>query len=216
MALVLDSEDIPDTTHITTRSVAAILDRVLNGRGRQAVLIGPGLGRESESIEAVCDLIEKLVEANIPLVIDADAIRALPSHEWPAGMVGVVTPHQEEMAHWLGASDPVEILNIRARRDGIERVVNESCVIVRTGAEDELGLREEDIASRRAVCTDVGGGTGDLLSGCMWIDCPGHEPVAASRLGCALLRTLRPHLNTVWIVSNGCSKSHGSNLGHMD
>ena len=63
----------------------------------------------------------------------------------------MVTPHQEEMAHWLGASDPVEILNIRARRDGIERVVeDESCVIVRTGAEDELWAPEEGIASRRA------------------------------------------------------------------
>ena len=125
---------------------------MLNGRGCQAVLIGPGLGRESESIEAVCDLIERLVEANVPLVIDADAIRALPSHEWPAGMVGVVTPHQEEMAHWLGASDPVEILNIRASRDGIERVVeDESCVIVRTGAEDELWAPGEDTALQQVV-----------------------------------------------------------------
>ena len=190
--LSLIPEDLPDTTHITTRSVAAILDRVLNGRGCQAVLIGPGLGRESESIEAVCDLIERLVEANVPLVIDADAIRALPSHEWPAGMVGVVTPHREEMAHWLGASDPVEILKIRARRDGIARVVeDESCVIVRTGAEDELW------APGGRHCFATGGharmsvgGTGDLLSGCIaGLIAQGMSPWAAARLGCALLRT---------------------------
>ena len=190
--LSLIPEEIPDTTHITTRSVAAILNRVLNGRGCQAVLIGPGLGRESESIEATFDLIEKLVEANIPLVIDADAIRALPSHEWPPGMLGVVTPHREEMAHWLGASDPVEILKIRARRDGISRVVeDESCVIVRTGAEDELW------APGGRHCFAMGGharmsvgGTGDLLSGCIaGLMAQGMSPWAASRLGCALLRT---------------------------
>ena len=190
--LSLIPEEIPDTTHITPLSVAAILNRVLNGRGCQAVLIGPGLGREGESIEAVRELIERLIESNVPMVIDADAIRALPSHEWPAGMVGVVTPHSQEMAHWLGASDPVEILNIRARRDGISRVVeDESCVIVRTGAEDELW------APGNRHCYATGGharmsvgGTGDLLSGCIaGLIAQGMSPWSATRLGCALLRT---------------------------
>ena len=190
--LSLIPEPIGDTSHLTTLSVRAILDRVLNGRGCQAVLIGPGLGREDSSIDAVCEIIEKLVEANIPLVIDADAIRALPSHAWPNGMVGVVTPHATEMAHWLGASDPAEILQIRARRDGIDRVVeDESCVIVRTGAEDELW------APGGRHCFAIGGharmsvgGTGDLLSGCIaGLIAQGMSPWAASRLGCALLRS---------------------------
>ena len=190
--LSLIPEPIGDTSHLTTLSVRAILDRVLNGRGCQAVLIGPGLGREDSSIDAVCEIIEKLVEANIPLVIDADAIRALPSHAWPNGMVGVVTPHATEMAHWLGASDPAEILQIRARRDGIDRVVeDESCVIVRTGAEDELW------APGGRHCFATGGharmsvgGTGDLLSGCIaGLIAQGMSPWAASRLGCALLRS---------------------------
>ena len=190
--LSLIPESIGDTSHLTTLSVRAILDRVLNGRGCQAVLIGPGLGREDSSIDAVCEIIEKLVAANIPLVIDADAIRALPSHAWPNGMVGVVTPHATEMAHWLGASDPAEILQIRARRDGIDRVVeDESCVIVRTGAEDELW------APGGRHCFATGGharmsvgGTGDLLSGCIaGLIAQGMSPWAASRLGCALLRS---------------------------
>ena len=190
--LSLIPEPIGDTSHLTTLSVRAILDRVLNGRGCQAVLIGPGLGREDSSIDAVCEIIEKLVEANIPLIIDADAIRALPSHAWPNGMVGVVTPHATEMAHWLGASDPAEILQIRARRDGIDRVVeDESCVIVRTGAEDELW------APGGRHCFATGGharmsvgGTGDLLSGCIaGLIAQGMSPWAASRLGCALLRS---------------------------
>ena len=190
--LSLIPEPISDSSHLTSLSVGAILDRVLTGRGCQAVLIGPGLGREDASIDAVCEIIEKLVESNIPLIIDADAIRALPSHAWPAGMVGVVTPHAAEMAHWLGASDPAEILQIRARRDGIARVVeDESCVIVRTGAEDELW------APGGRHCFATGGharmsvgGTGDLLSGCIaGLIAQGMSPWAASRLGCALLRS---------------------------
>ena len=190
--LSLIPEPIPDSSHLTSLSVGPILDRVLTGRGCQAVLIGPGLGREDASIDAVCEIIEKLVESNIPLVIDADAIRALPSHAWPTGMVGVVTPHATEMAHWLGASDPAEILQIRARRDGIARVVeDESCVIVRTGAEDELW------APGGRHCFATGGharmsvgGTGDLLSGCIaGLIAQGMSPWSASRLGCALLRS---------------------------
>ena len=182
---------IPDTSHLTSESVEKILDRALIGRGCQAVLIGPGLGRKAATIDAARTLIERLSTEDIPLVIDADAIRALPAHEWPAGMTGVITPHAGEMAQWLGGSDPTEILDIRARRDAVASVVeDESCVIVRTGPEDTLWAP----GGRHAFATGgharmAVGGTGDLLSGCIaGLIAQGMSPWAAARLGCALLR----------------------------
>ncbi|MEE3083653.1 MAG: NAD(P)H-hydrate dehydratase [Candidatus Thermoplasmatota archaeon] len=190
--LSLIPEDLPDDEILTPSSVDIILNRALSGRGCQAVLIGPGLGRKAETMEAVREIISALIAQNIPLVIDADAIRALPSHEWPSGLLGVVTPHAKEMEHWLGASDPAEILRIRAKRDGIDLVVeDESCVIVRTGPEDELWApgRRHCFASGGNARMSVGG-TGDLLSGCIaGLIAQGMSPWSAARLGCALLRS---------------------------
>ena len=189
--LSLIPEPIPDKTHLTEKSIEKILNRVTTGRGCQAVLIGPGIGNDDQSIDAIRILMKQLVEAKVPMVIDADAIRSLPSHAWLDGMVGVVTPHGTEMAHWLGASDPAEILQIRARRNQIESVVqDESCVIVRTGPEDELW------APGGRHCFATGGhprmsvgGTGDVLSGCIaGLMAQGMSPWSAARLGCALLR----------------------------
>ena len=190
--LSLIPEQIPDASNLTSNSVAIILNRALAGRGCQAVLIGPGLGRDPATLDAVRTLIPLLSEQQIPLVIDADAIHALPTHEWPAGMVGVVTPHSGEMARWLGASDPAEILSIRARRDGIAQVVeDESCVILRTGPEDELwGPGGRHCFARGGHARMAVGGTGDLLSGCIaGLIAQGMSPWSASRLGCALLRS---------------------------
>jgi len=190
--LSLIPENLSDADILTPKSVDTILSRALSGRGCQAALIGPGLGRKGPTMEAVREIISTLIEHNIPMVIDADAIRALPSHEWPSGMLGVVTPHTKEMEHWLGASDPVEVLSIRAKRDGIDQVVeDESCVIVRTGSEDQLWApgRRHCYASGGHARMSVGG-TGDLLSGCIaGLLAQGMSPWAAARLGCALMRS---------------------------
>lgn len=189
MSLIADA--LPDTDHLTPASTERLLDRALVGRGCQAVLIGPGLGREAATMDAVRDLVAQLTAEGIPLVIDADAIRALPGHEWPHGMTGVVTPHTREMAHWLGGADPEAVLEIRARRDGVSQVVeDESCAIVRTGPEDSLWAP----GGRRCFASGghprmAVGGTGDLLSGCIaGLLAQGMSPWAAARLGCALLR----------------------------
>ena len=189
--LSLIPEELPHTEILTSLSIGQILERAFSGRGCQAVLIGPGLGHAGATVDAVREIIARLTEENIPMVIDADAIRALPGHEWPSGMLGVVTPHAREMEHWIGVSDPAEILSIRARRDGIDRVVeDESCVIVRTGPEDELwGPGDRHCFATGGHARMSVGGTGDLLSGCIaGLLAQGMSPWAAARLGCALLR----------------------------
>jgi len=184
-------EPIPDTAELTVASHEALTGRMLSGRGAQAVLIGPGLGKSDATLTATRRLIDACIEADIPVVLDADAIAALPSRKWPQGLRGVVTPHASEMASWLGDVDPVTILGMRAGRESIEDDrEDESICIVCTGPVDDLwapgGRRAQAHGGHPRMAT---GGTGDLLAGAIaGLLAAGMQPWPAARLGCALLR----------------------------
>ncbi len=62
-----------------------------------AIVLGPGLGVEAETKEAVYKLFTLIKEANKPLVIDADALKVLAEHPNAlAGSLTVATPHRGE------------------------------------------------------------------------------------------------------------------------
>ena len=66
-------ESIPDEVSLTIDSVEHLLGRILSGRGVQAMVIGPGLGRGEGVAKAVERVIEVAVEESVPVDIDADA-----------------------------------------------------------------------------------------------------------------------------------------------
>ncbi|MFH1448821.1 MAG: NAD(P)H-hydrate dehydratase [bacterium] len=67
----------------------------------QSIALGPGIGREKETIKLIHNLVESI---NIPMVIDADAIFALaekPEILKKAKAPVIITPHSGELAHFL-------------------------------------------------------------------------------------------------------------------
>lgn len=79
-----------------------------NCAGKQAILIGPGLGIAPETEELVLDLYENIP---LPMVVDADALTVLSRHpEKIAGAAGsrILTPHPGEMAR-LASTSATEI-----------------------------------------------------------------------------------------------------------
>ncbi|MAK26368.1 MAG: NAD(P)H-hydrate dehydratase [Euryarchaeota archaeon] len=177
-------ESIPDEVTLTMSSVEHLIGRVLSGRGVQAIVIGPGLGKGEETIRAVQRLLYIAAEGDVPVVIDADAISALPKGAWPRKLRGIATPHAKEAEAWIGQ----EIASIRPYLD-VENDVEGRVVIV-TGSVDRL------IGPFGRGCLATGGhprmatgGTGDLLAGlCGGLLAQGMEPWPAARLACALLR----------------------------
>lgn len=129
-----------------------------------AVLIGPGLGRQQETAEMVCEWIEKLER---PLVVDADGLIALSKNigilnrlEGPA----ILTPHPGEMAQLTGLT----VAQIQADRLGVVRkmAAEWGCIIVLKGAGTVIGLPDGELfvnaSGNPAMAT---GGTGDVLAG---------------------------------------------------
>ena len=173
-------EVLPDEDMLTDASLAHISE-AFGSRGAQALVIGPGLGRDDTTLSAVLEVLRMSSNNDIPVVIDADAISALPSGSWPVGLSGVATPHAKEAERWLETTSPA---------DALSDCSGEAATIVVTGPEDVLTgpegrtCRASGGHSRMAV-----GGTGDLLAGTIGgLLAQGMEAWPAARLGCALLR----------------------------
>jgi NAD(P)H-hydrate epimerase len=137
--------------------------------GRDAVVLGPGLGQDPETRAFVRGFIQR---CSLPLVIDADGLNALAGHAQEPAAVRlmqrehptVATPHPGEMARLAGGTSS----GIQKRRLEAARAL-----AVETGAVVVLKGQRSIIAERsgRAAVNPSGNpglataGTGDVLSG---------------------------------------------------
>jgi len=189
----LISERLSDEDRLEERGASEIM-RLLEEKKFDAVVIGPGLGREKETAEEVENFLTYFSESGIPTVVDADAIYSLPPGKWPKGLVGVATPHARELRMWLWDDSPASALLSTEEVDettGSPKGVDaESRVIVRTGPIDELhGLEGRFCSATGGHPRMATGGTGDLLAGSIGgLLAQGMAPWPAARLACYLMR----------------------------
>jgi NAD(P)H-hydrate epimerase len=157
-------------------------------KGKDAVVLGPGLGRDTATRDFVRGFV---VKCAAPLVIDADGLNGLaagPSaRASSAGSLSrreaptVVTPHPGEMARLIGS----EAAEVQRRRLSIARefAAQTRAVVVlkgyRTVVADPEGRAAVNPTGNPGLAT---GGTGDVLSGILGaLLARGSEPwVAAS------------------------------------
>lgn len=145
----LMTESLPETESgsIARHNMAAILD------GKTVVAIGPGLTTDDETVAFVRVLVR---DAQIPLIIDADALNALDAI--PAG--AILTPHPGEMARLLG--HPVEDRIEDAREFAIAQKVYLVLKGFRTVIATPDGSIYINSTGNPGMAT---GGTGDILTG---------------------------------------------------
>ena len=124
-------ESLPVLETLVLEAVKRPLEDVFEAVGRaKALAVGPGLGREREAKELVRRL---LTEADVPAVVDADALFELEPGKWPAPRV--LTPHEGELARLLGReSSEVAAHRLASVQEAAERF---RCVVVLKG-EDSL------------------------------------------------------------------------------
>ncbi|MEB3756167.1 MAG: NAD(P)H-hydrate dehydratase [Desulfurococcales archaeon] len=67
-----------------------------------AIVLGPGLGLHPETVQAVGDIIELALEKSIPVVLDADGLKALAKLGVKASDKFILTPHRGEASLLLG------------------------------------------------------------------------------------------------------------------
>ncbi|MGI0149678.1 MAG: NAD(P)H-hydrate dehydratase [Thermoplasmata archaeon] len=144
-----------------------------------AVAIGPGLGEVDGTLEAVREVVRNLA---IPLVIDADAIKAVAAD--PKCLVGkraVLTPHSREFQTLTGKSLPEtpeergDIVRETAKSLGVTILLKGPVDIVTDGTRMKFNYTGNPGMT--------GGGTGDVLCGLTaGLIAKGMAPYDAARL----------------------------------
>jgi NAD(P)H-hydrate epimerase len=153
-------------------------DAVIEPRSR-CVVAGPGIGTEG-----VAWLRERLADATMPVVLDADGLdRSLIEVATSKDGRWVLTPHEGEFARLTG--EPVPANRLEAVRS-LARETN--CVVLLKGATTLIADPDGVVrVVRSGTPTLATAGSGDVLSGVIGATIArGHDPLDAAALGAHL------------------------------
>lgn len=147
-------------------------------KGKRALAIGPGLGRE----EGVWQAIEPLIRSDIPKVVDADALYLLARYGGGVGANTVLTPHPGEMARLCGAGTEEVLL---APVEYAQQLAAEQAACVLLKGATSVIAQGEDVTMNVTGCDGMGtGGSGDVLTGVIAaLMAQGMPPMDAARVG---------------------------------
>ena len=134
----------------------------VSARGKVAVVIGGGIGRSQETLQTVLDYLSK---ADIPVVIDADAIHAVAKN--PAAIAGkpfIITPNIYEF-QLLGGKD-IRSMELDARIQEVQNLSSslQTTLVVKAKV-DIISNGTNVLLNETGSPYMSGGGLGDTLSG---------------------------------------------------
>jgi len=162
----LMTEPLPETPARTISEKA--LPRVLELlKGKDALLLGPGLSTDPSTASLVLNLLEKLKSTRIPVIIDADGLNILASRpESLKALPGktVLTPHPGEFSRLTGVSTQ-EVLKNRLQLTP-EFALNHKIFLVLKGYRTLVVSPEGRVMINPTGNPGMAtGGSGDVLSG---------------------------------------------------
>ncbi len=129
-----------------------------------AVVLGPGLGSSYDTADAVRSFVPCIVKQNLPLVIDADALRAIgQNRDCIQETRTIITPHAGEFTDFTGTKPPIEL---KQRADFVSQWAKKLgiCIFLK-GAVDIMSDRETTKLNDVHNPAMTVGGTGDVLAG---------------------------------------------------
>ena len=156
----LMTEPLEETESGRLRSADA--DHLLELLKKMTVLaLGPGLGTEDETVRLVKCL---YAEAEVPAVVDADALNALSGDLPSTTKIRVLTPHPGEMARLIGKSTK----EVQSDRLGVAQqlAARSGATIVLKGDRTIIAFPDgESWVNPTGSPAMATGGTGDILTG---------------------------------------------------
>ncbi|MBS7620069.1 NAD(P)H-hydrate dehydratase, partial [Candidatus Bathyarchaeota archaeon] len=147
-----------------------------------SVAMGPGLGTSEGTIEAVNALIDLVDEKNLPMLIDADALKSYATRVRKFKAPTVLTPHSEEFRTLTGKK---VIGDYRERGETVQKEAEKmNATILLKG---EVDIISDGHRTRYNWTGNPGmtvGGTGDVLSGIVvGFMAMGFDPFESSSAG---------------------------------
>ncbi len=149
-----------------------------------AICLGPGLGNEDETLEAVAELVKSM--AGKPVVLDADGLKAFAGGVERLEENMVITPHGGEFKVLTGEDLPTE----EGERAALVATwaSRSRCVWTVKGAHDVIAHGSELRANQTGTACMTVGGTGDCLTGVIGgLMARGNDPFRSAVAGCFIL-----------------------------
>lgn len=149
---------VPYNGEILTPSDIPVLTRLLSRV--HSLALGPGLGRDPETIRAACTLLKNAVEHRLPTVVDADGLQALQECSLTSSDRIVLTPHRGEASRLLGE----ELDGTRSMAEKLTQLLG-ATVLVKGPVDAACNPRGRCRLNKTGVPAMSVGGTGDVLTG---------------------------------------------------
>ena len=149
---------------LNSEAVERALERA---KENDVVALGPGLGRSEETVSAVHEILEGIAGASIPVVVDADGLKAMASSGISLDpTTSILTPHWGELGVLLGTKlGDSRNLDERLLR-ATEGAVKFNSTILLKGPVDIIVSPDGKHKHNHTGCPAMTvGGTGDVLTG---------------------------------------------------
>lgn len=147
-----------------------------------AVVLGPGLGLDSETKETVKELLKQLEEMKKPLLLDADGLKAFAEFKKKVDLPLVLTPHAREYEILTGNKLPKDI---EEKADAVQKMARKlGATILLKGPTDIISNGTDSKLNFTGNAGMTVGGTGDVLSGVVGgLLAMGSDPFRAAAAG---------------------------------
>jgi hydroxyethylthiazole kinase-like uncharacterized protein yjeF len=146
--------------HLNPRNTPAI-KRFL--KTSTAIVMGPGLGLHGETIEAVEEIVKAVEEERIPLVLDADGLKAFVEFKRKVNCPLVLTPHAGEYEILTGKKLPRDL---KQRAEKVQKTARKlGATMLVKGPVDVISDGKRVKFNYTGNPGMTVGGTGDVLSG---------------------------------------------------
>lgn len=142
-----------------------------------AMVIGNGIGREQETLEAVEMILD---DTSVPVVIDADALHADLKDVDLSDRPSILTPHAgefEQLYEEVGGK-------LGLKKEQVQKAsrVYQSTVVL-TGPTDVISNGSEQTVNKTGAPVMTKGGTGDMLAGIVGTLLCTYKPFVAAAIG---------------------------------
>ncbi len=156
-----------------------IFELIKYTNGKDAVVIGNGMGRRFFTRMLVRNYLRILIRNNIPVVVDADAIHAIAGHDFDFKGNAVITPHLGELKVLTGKNPKSFKDKVNAVKEIAKRY---NAVVVLKGAIDIISDGKKVAIDKEGNPYLTKGGIGDILAGtCGALLARGVKPFDAAR-----------------------------------
>jgi len=165
--------------HLNARNVATVRPYL---KKSTAVAMGPGLGLHRETREAVKQIVKVIEEVKVPLLLDADGLKAFAEFKHKVTSPMVFTPHAGEYQILTG-KEPSK--NLKERAEEVQKTADElGATILLKGHVDVISDGKRVKLNYTGNPGMTVGGTGDVLSGVVAAFlAQGADPFEASAAG---------------------------------